>query len=90
MESITDKFQKLLSRNKRKSNIMRVGDTILYSAAEADTDKNWCLLDKKSTYKAFINIKYLSNIGDNPSVQYLCVHFNAGVTYTNKISYLPG
>ena len=41
MEAITDKVQEVLSCNKRKTKIMRLGDTILDAAAEAGIDKNW-------------------------------------------------
>ena len=70
--------------------IMHVGDTILDDAAEARADESWCLLDNQSTWNAFINLKYLSNIRDAPVGKYLCVHCNAGVTHTNKIGDLPG
>ena len=64
---------------------MRVVDTTLDAAVEASIDENWCLLDNKSTCNAFINGEYLSNIRDDPDGKYLCVHCNAGVTYTNNI-----
>ena len=69
---------------------MNVGDTILAAAAEAGIDENWCLLGNQSTCNAFINEKYHSNIRYSPDVQYIRVHFNAGVTHTNKIGDLPG
>ena len=34
---------------------MRVLDTILYAAAEAGIDENWCLFENKSACNAFIN-----------------------------------
>ena len=37
-----------------------------------------------------IQWKYLPNIIDAPDKQYICVHCNAGVTYTNNIGDLPG
>ena len=69
---------------------MHVGNTILAAAAEAGIDKNWCLLDNQSTWNAFINGKYLSNIRNAADRKYLRVHCNAGVTHTNKIGDLPG
>ena len=78
------------SVRKGDSRIMHVGDTILASAAEAGIDENWCLLDNQLTCNAFINRKYLSNIRDAPDGKYIRVHFNAGVTHTNKIGNLPG
>ena len=69
---------------------MHVGDTILAAAENAGIDENWCLFDNQSTCNAFINGKYLSNIRDAPAGQYLRVHFNAGVTHTNKVGDLPG
>ena len=70
--------------------IMHVGDTILAAASEDGIDENWCLIDNQSTCNTFINGKYLSNIRDAPDGQYLRVHFNAGLTHTNKIGDLPG
>ena len=67
-----------------------MGYTILYATAEAGIDENGCLLDNHSTFDAFINIKYLSNIIDAPDDKYLHFHFNADVTYTNNIGDLPG
>ena len=64
---------------------MHVGNTILAAAAESIINENWCLLDNQSTWNAFINKKYLSNIRDAPDGQYLRVHFNSGVTYTKKV-----
>ena len=75
---------------KGNSSIMNVGDTILAAAAEAAIDENWCLLDNQSTYNAFINGKYLSNIRDATDGKYLRLHCNAGVTHINKIGDLPG
>ena len=69
---------------------MHVGNTTLDAAAEAGIDKNWCLLDNHSTCNEFINKKYLSNIRDAPDGQYICVHYNAGVTHTNRIGDPPG
>ena len=69
---------------------MRVGDTILDAAAESRIDENWRLLDNQSTCNAFINRKYISKIRNAPDRQYISVHYNAGVTYTNKIGDLPG
>ena len=69
--------------------IMHVEDIILAAVAEAGINKKWCLLENQSTFKTFVNRKYLSNIRDAPSGQYLCVHCNAGVTHTNKIGDLP-
>ena len=77
------------SVRKGDASIMHVGDTILSSATEAVIDENWCLLGNQSTYNAFINGKYLSNIRDATDGQYLHVHCNAGVTHTNKIGDLP-
>ena len=65
-------------------------DTILDASAEASIDENWCLLKDQSTCNSFINGKYLSNFIVAPDGQYLCVHFNAGVTYTNKACDPPG
>ena len=70
--------------------MIHVGDTILATAAEAGINEDWCLLKNQSTLNAFINVKYLSNIGDSPNWKYLCVHCNAGVTHRNKIGDLPG
>ena len=81
---------KVLLRNKRNANKMRVGDTILAGVAEVGIDKNWFLLDNKLEWNAFIKCKYLSNIRDDPDVKYLHVHCNTGVTYTDKIGDLPG
>ena len=69
---------------------MHMGDTILDSAAEAEIDENWCLLNNQLTCNAFINEKYLSNIRDAPDGQYLRVHFNTRVRDTNKICDLTG
>ena len=49
-----------------------------------------CLLKNQSTCNAFNNWIYLSNIIDDTDEQYLRVHYNAGVTYTNNIGKLPG
>ena len=78
------------SVKKGGARIMCVGNTILAAAAEARIGENCCLLDNQSTCNSFINKKYLSNIRDTPDEKYLCVHCNAGVTYTNKIGDLPG
>ena len=77
--------QEVLFFNKYNSNIMGVGDTILYDVTESSIDDNWCLVDNKSTFNALINGKYLSKIREAPDGQYLCVHYNSGVTYTNNI-----
>ena len=69
---------------------MRVLDTILATALEASIDENWCLLDNQSTYNDFINGKYLSKIINYPYGKNPHVHYNEVVTYTNKISNLPG
>ena len=53
-------------------------------------DVNGCLIDNQSTHNAFINGKYLSNTINAPDGKCLCVHCNAGVTYTNKIGDIPG
>ena len=37
-----------------------------------------------------MNEKYLSNIIYDPDGKYPRVHWNEGVTYTNKIGNLPG
>ena len=60
------------------------------AGAESIIDENWCLLDNKSVFNYFINVEYLSNIRDAPEGQYLGVHLNTGVNYTNKIGDLPG
>ena len=70
--------------------IMHVGDTIMAASAEAGIDENWCLFDNQSTFNAFINENYLSNIRDAPYGKYLRFHCNAGVTHTKKIGDLPG
>ena len=64
---------------------MHVGDTILAAAAEAIIYEHLFLLKNKSTYNAL----YLTNIRDPPDGQYLHVHYNAGVTYTNNAGDLP-
>ena len=85
MEPITDKVQEVFLHNKLNTNIMRVGDTILYAEAEAGIDENRRLLDNQPSCNTFINGKYLLNIRDAPDGQYLRVHCNAGVTYTNRL-----
>ena len=90
MKLITDKVQEFLSRNKRNSNIIHLVDNILADAAEAIIDENWCHIDNKLACNPLINGKYLSNIRDAPERQYIRVHCNEGVTYTNKIGDLPG
>ena len=70
--------------------IMHVGDTIMAAAADSGIDEHWCLIDNQLTCNAFINGKYLSNIRDDPNVQYLRVYCNSVVTQTNKIGDLPG
>ena len=81
-----------INNNVRKVDvsIMHMGDTILAAAEEAKIDENWCLIENQSICNTFINRKYLSNIRDAPDGQYLRVHCNAGVTYTNKIGDLSG
>ena len=74
MYPITDKYQELFSHKKYNSKIMLVGDTILDAASESSIDENWCLLDNKSTWNAFINGTYLSNIRDTTDRKYLYVH----------------
>ena len=73
------------SVRKGDTSIMHVGNTILYAAADAGIDENWCLLDIQSTCNALINKKYLSNIRYAPDGKYLRENCNAGVTNTNKI-----
>ena len=90
MEPIDEEVKEVLLGNERNANIMRVGDTILDAAEEASIDENWCLLNNQSTYNAFINGKYLSNIRYSSDVKYLCLYYNAVVTYTNNIGDLPG
>ena len=77
------------SVRKGDASITHVGDTILVAAAEVGIDENWCLLDNQSTCNELFNVKFLSNIRDAPDRQYPRVHFNAGVTHTNKIGDLP-
>ena len=69
---------------------MLVGGTILDYVEESVIDESCCLLENQSTCNAFINGKYLSNIGNASDGKYLCVHCNAGITYTNKFTNLPG
>ena len=69
---------------------MLVGETRLDAAAEAGIDEKWFLLNNQQTCNALINGKYMSNIIDDPDWKYLIVHFNAGVSYTNKIGYFSG
>ena len=45
MEANIEESQEALSQNNHNANIMRVGDTILDTSAEAGIDENWCLLD---------------------------------------------
>ena len=90
METITDETKESLLNNKRNTNVMRLLDTILDAAAEAVVDENWCLIDNQSMWNTFINGKYLPNIRNAPDGQYICVHYKAGVTYTNNIGDLPG
>ena len=67
-----------------------MGDTILSIAVEAGIDENWRLLENQSTCSTLINGKYLPNIIDDTDRKYLRVHWNSGVTCTNKIGDLPG
>ena len=90
MEPIHDEIKEEFLYNKKKPNKMCVGDNILADAVESVIDENWCLINNQSTCNALINGKYLSNIINSPVGKYLHVHWNAGVTYTNKISDLPG
>ena len=53
---------------------MSFGDTILDPTEEAGNDENWFILDNKSTFNAFINVKYLPNFINNPDGQYIRVH----------------
>ena len=69
---------------------MHVGDTIFANSEEAGIGKNWCLLDNQLTCNTFINGKYLSYIRYVRNGQYPHVHWNAGVTYTDKIGDIPG
>ena len=41
VQSITDEFKEAFLRNKLNTNVMRVLDTIMATAAEASTDENW-------------------------------------------------
>ena len=68
---------------------MCVGYNILDDAAEAGIYENWCLLDNKTTFNAFINGNYMLNIIDAPGGQYILVHYNSVVTYSNNIGDLP-
>ena len=68
---------------------MHVGYIILDVASESVIDESWCLLDNKLKVNAFINGKYLPKTRDTPERKYLHVHFNAGVTSTNKIGDFP-
>ena len=88
MGPIIDKFQEVFLHNIHNSNIIYMGDTILAAALEARIGKNWCLLNNKSILNSFINGKYMSNIRDATDGQYLRVHCNVGVTYTNNVGYL--
>ena len=72
------------------SSIMHVGNTILSAAAEAVINENWCLIGNHLTCNAFINVKYLLNIIVVPDGKYPHVHFNSGVTHTNKFFDLLG
>ena len=65
--------------NKCNAKIICVVDIILAYAEEYVIDGNWCLLDNKSTCKAFINVKYLSNIINAPGGKYPRVHCNVVV-----------
>ena len=65
------------SVRKGDASIIHVVNTILAAAAEVGIDENWCLLNNQSTYNAFINKNYLSNIRDAPDRQYLRVHCKA-------------
>ena len=89
-EPVTDKTKEAFLYNKCNVRVMHVVDTILAVAAESIIDKSWYLLKNQSTCNAFINGKYLPNIINAPDRQYICVHCNAGGTYTNRIGDLPG
>ena len=90
MEPITDKVQELFLHNKQNSNKIHLEDTTLAAVSEAGNGENWCIIDNKSTYNAFINDKYLPNMRDALYGKYIGVHYNSGVTYTNNIRDLPG
>ena len=83
-ESINNSVRKV------DTSIIHVGDAILDTAAEAGIDENYYLLNNQSTCSAFINKKYLTKIRDAPDGQYIRLHCNSGVTYTNKIGEPPG
>ena len=80
MEPIHDEIKEAFLYNKKNPNKMCVGDNILADAVESVIDENWCLINNQSTCNALINGKYLLNIKDDTDVQYLRVHWNAGVT----------
>ena len=69
MEPITDEVKEIFLHNKRNSNIIPLGDTILAAAVEAGTSENCCLLYNQTTCNAFIMGKYLSNIRYAPDGQ---------------------
>ena len=89
MEPITDEF-KVFLHNKRNTNTMCVGDTILATEAEDGIDENCFCINNKSIWNDFTNGKYMSKISDAPDGQYLNVPWNAGVTYTNNIGEITG
>ena len=89
-EFYTYESQELLSHDDINANTMCVGYIILAAATEAVIDKSWCLPENKLTCNSFIKDKYMSNIINAPYRLYTCTHCNAGMTYTNNISELPG
>ena len=89
-QPINDKIKVEFLDNTENISVMIVGDNILVAAEEAEIDEHCCLLENQSTCNSFINQKYLSNTRDKPNKQYIRVHCNAGLTYTNKIGAFPG
>ena len=77
MEPITYESKAMFFYNELNTNIMRMRDTILDTAAEAGIYKSWRILYNHSTCNTFTNGKYLSSIRDDPDGKYLQVHFNA-------------
>ena len=88
MESITNEIKEYFSLNKRNTNIMNMGDTILDAATEDGIYENWCLINNKSARSDFIKGKNISNTRDATDGRHPCVHCNTGVT-NNKNNWQP-
>jgi hypothetical protein len=69
---------------------LKYDKNVLSQAGNGKINKDWILLDSKSTCDVFYNPKFLSNIRRTEDGGELHIHYNAGIAIVKTIGDLPG